>query len=170
MRSCNIKKWKQHLCKVIYPQTGLMNEDEFMESTCSSESQKYSDSTNVIYQWPTKNINTYIELKTYLVCLSVHYGFIHISWIGKLCLKICSRILIDISMVRVVDVNLASDRSSLSFMLGWLTHGNSVPIFIRGNIISYTHMTEPIQLMSQYGLRTGNTFSVLLGPGDARWG
>lgn len=146
-----------------------MNEDEFMESTCWSESQKYSDSMNVIYQWPTKNINTYIDLKTYLLCLSVYYGIIHISWIGKLCLKICTRILIDISMVRAVDVNLASDRSSLSFTLGWLTNGNSVPVFIRGNIISYTHMTEPIQLMSRCGLRTVNTFNVLFGPGDAKW-
>ena len=102
-----------------------------------------------------------LSLILYLVCLSIHYGYMHISWTGKLCLKDCTQILIDISMVWAIDVNLASDRSSL-FLLHRLTYKwvTWVSIFIRGNIISYTHMTEPIHLTPHWGLRTVNTLDL----------
>lgn len=102
-----------------------------------------------------------LNLILYLVCLSIHYGCMHISWTGKLCLKDWIQILIDISMVWAIDVNLASDRSSL-FLLHRLTYKwvTWVSILIRGNIISYTNMTEPIHLTSHWGLRTVNTLDI----------
>lgn len=101
-----------------FPQkTGLMNEDEFMESTFGVKVKSilapWMSSTN-----DQPRLLTHIwSSRLYLVCLLHHYGFIHSSWTGKLCLKDYSRILIDSSMVWAIDVNLASDSVSSLFLL-----------------------------------------------------
>lgn len=113
--------------KSFPPKTGLIYEDELMESAFQVKVKR------ILALWMSSTddqpriLTPTWSLRLYLVCLLIHCGFTHSSWTRKLCLKDYSRILIDSSMVWASDVNLASDSGGSLFLLHWahLQMGNS---------------------------------------------